>query len=512
MAPVVEMLNITKRFPGVLANDQVTITVDQGQILGLIGENGAGKSTMMNMLYGLFQPDEGTIRLFGKEVRIQSPNQAISMGIGMVHQHFMLMPNLTVLQNIILGKEPEKHGFIDTAAARERILEIMNTYDLQVDLDERIYQLSVGQKQRVEIVKALYREAKILIMDEPTAVLTPQETDKLILVLQKLRDEGTAIIFITHKLREVMALTDKVIVMRKGVVTGTLATKDADMDLLSNLMVGREVDLDIPRADIKPGEEVLSVKDLKVRNKKGLYALRGVSFQVRKGEIVGIAGVEGNGQTELIECVAGMLRPEEGQVFLDGQDVTRMAIRKRREAGLSHIPEDRLKVGTAKTCTIRDNLIMNRYYRKPYARQGVMDNRKLLELSEKLCEDFQIKTPDSTYLLSTLSGGNMQKVVFAREMEVDPELLVAAQPTRGVDIGAIEYIHGELVKMRDAGKAVLLISADLDELMRLSDKIAVLYDGRIVDRRDASEYDERTLGALMTGHAPDSVEKEVKQA
>ncbi len=499
MAPVVEMLNITKRFPGVLANDQVTITVDQGQILGLIGENGAGKSTMMNMLYGLFQPDEGTIRLFGREVRIQSPNQAISMGIGMVHQHFMLMPNLTVLQNIILGKEPEKKGFIDTAAAREKIRKIMEAYDLQVDLDERVYQLSVGQKQRVEIVKALYREARILIMDEPTAVLTPQETDKLILVLQKLRDEGTAIIFITHKLREVMALTDKVIVMRKGVVTGTLMTRDADMDMLSNLMVGREVNLDIPRADIAPGEEVLAVKDLKVRNKKGLFALRGISFQVRKGEVVGIAGVEGNGQTELIECIAGMLRPEEGQVFLNGADITRMPIRRRREAGLSHIPEDRLKVGSAKTCSIRDNLIMNRYYRKPYASHGVMDNRKLLELSEKLCQDFQIKTPDSTYLLSTLSGGNMQKVVFAREMEMDPELLVAAQPTRGVDIGAIESIWHRILEARDAGKAVLLVSAELDEVLSLADRVLVMYEGEIMAELPRAEATESAVAVYMTG-------------
>ena len=488
MAPAVEMLNITKRFPGVLANDDVTITVDQGQILGLIGENGAGKSTMMNMLYGLFQPDEGVIKLFGKEVRIQSPNQAISMGIGMVHQHFMLMINLTVLQNIILGNEPVKGGFIDIAAAREKITKIMDEYDLHVNLDEHIYQLSVGQRQRVEIIKALYREAKILIMDEPTAVLTPQETDRLILVLKKLRDEGKTIIFITHKLREVLALTDKVIVMRKGVVTGRLMTKDADVDTMSNMMVGREVNLNIPRGDIVPGEEVLAVKDLKVRNKKGLYALKGINLNVRKGEIVGIAGVEGNGQTELIECISGMLKPESGQIMLKGKDVTKMPIRKRREAGMSHIPEDRLKVGTAKTCSIRDNLIMNRYYRKPYAKSGVMDS-----------VDYQIKTPDSTYLLSTLSGGNMQKVVFAREMEVDPDLLLAAQPTRGIDIGAIESIWHRIVEARDAGKAVLLVSAELDEVLSLADRVLVMYEGEIMAELPREEATESAVAVYMTG-------------
>jgi len=499
MASAVEMLNITKRFPGVLANDRVTITVDQGQILGLIGENGAGKSTMMNMLYGLLQPDEGVIKLFGKEVQIHSPNQAISMGIGMVHQHFMLMLNLTVLQNIILGNEPQKNGFINTAEAREKITKIMDEYDLHVNLDERIYQLSVGQRQRVEIIKALYRQARILIMDEPTAVLTPQETDKLILVLKKLRDEGNAIIFITHKLREVTALTDKVIVMRKGVVTGTLMTKDADMDTMSKLMVGREVNLDIPRGDIAPGEEVLTVKDLKVRNQKGLYALKGINLKVRKGEIVGIAGVEGNGQTELVECISGMLKPESGQVLLDGKDITKAPIRKRREAGMSHIPEDRLKVGTAKTCSIRDNLIMNRYYRKPYAKNGVMNSEKLRELSEQMCVDYQIKTPDSTYLLSTLSGGNMQKVVFAREMEVDPELLVAAQPTRGIDIGAIESIWHRIVEARDAGKAVLLVSAELDEVLSLADRVLVMYEGEIMAELPREEATEAAVAVYMTG-------------
>lgn len=495
----VEMRNITKTFPKVVANDNVTIEAEEGQILGLIGENGAGKSTMMNMLYGLFQPDEGTIKLFGKEVKITSPRHAIDLGIGMVHQHFMLMNNLTVIQNIILGMEPKKKGLIDMAAAREKITEIMDTYNLHVDLNEKIYTLSVGEKQRVEIIKALYRNAKVLIMDEPTAVLTPQETDMLMDVLKRLRDEGTTIIFITHKLREVMALTDKVIVMRKGIVTGTLMTKDADMDTLSNLMVGREVDLDISRKEYQPGEVVLSVKDLKVLNKKGIPALRGVSFDVHAGEVIGIAGVEGNGQTELVEIVSGMLKPDSGQVFLKGEDITKQSIRKRREKGMSHVPEDRLKVGTAKECSVRDNLIMNRYYRAPYAKATVMDNKALLQLSEQMCLDYDIKTPDSTYLLKTLSGGNMQKVVFAREMEADPDLLVAAQPTRGVDIGAIEGIWHRIIKARDEGKAVLLVSAELDEVLSLSDKVLVMYEGEITAVLPREKATESVVGVYMTG-------------
>lgn len=499
MAVAVEMLNISKFYPGVIANDNVSLSVDEGQILGLIGENGAGKSTMMNMLYGMTEPDKGTIKLFGKEVRIQSPNMAIKLGIGMVHQHFMLMPNLSVLQNIILGNTPTKNGLIDVKKAKEKIEKIMTTYNLPVNLDEKVYQLSVGEKQRVEIIKALYRDAKVLIMDEPTAVLTPTETDKLLEVLRQLKEQGCAIIFITHKLREVMAITDKIVVMRKGLVTGSLYTKEAQMSGLSDMMVGRKVDLNIPRDEFKPGEEVLEVKNLKALNQRGLPALKGVSLKVRRGEIVGIAGVEGNGQTELIETISGMLAPIGGQVILKGKDVTAYSVRQRREDGMSHIPEDRLKMGTAKNCTIRDNLILNRYYQKPYNKKGLMDNKKLHELSEKLCEDFGVKTPDSDYCLGTLSGGNMQKVVFAREMEADPDLLIAAQPTRGVDIGAIESIHHKIVEVRDSGRGVLLVSAELDEILSLSDRILVMYEGEIMAEFNRGEADERKLAAYMTG-------------
>lgn len=499
MAVAVEMLNISKFYPGVVANDNVSLSIDKGQILGLIGENGAGKSTMMNMLYGMTEPDLGTIKLFGEDVRIQSPNMAIKLGIGMVHQHFMLMPNLSVLQNIILGKAPTKKGLIDTREAKEKITKIIETYDLPVNLDEKIYQLSVGEKQRVEIIKALYREAKVLILDEPTAVLTPTETDKLLEVLKQLKAKGCAIIFITHKLREVMAITDKIVVMRKGFVTGTLYTKEASSEGLSDLMVGRKVNLDIPRAEYSPGENVLEVNNIHALNQRGLPALNGVSFTVARGEIVGIAGVEGNGQTEMIETISGMLKPVSGTIAFKASDITDTSVRQRRESGMSHIPEDRLKMGSAKNCTIRDNLILNRYYQKPYCHSGMMDNKKLHDLSEELCKDFGVKTPDSDYKLGTLSGGNMQKVIFAREMEANPDLLIAAQPTRGVDIGAIESIHHKIVEVRDTEKGVLLVSAELDEILSLSDRILVMYEGEIHAEFKRGEADERTIAVYMTG-------------
>ena len=478
MAAAVEMLNISKFYPGVVATDHVSFSVDEGQVLGLIGENGAGKSTMMNMLYGMTEPDIGTIKLFGKEVRIQSPTMAIKMGIGMVHQHFMLMPNLSVLQNIILGNTPTRKGLIDVKTAKEKINEIMKKYDLPVNLDEKIYQLSVGEKQRVEIIKALYRDARILILDEPTAVLTPTETDKLLEVLRQLKSQGVTIIFITHKLREVMAITDKIVVMRKGLVTGTLSTEEARTDALSDMMVGRKVNLEIPRAAYNPGEKVLEVKGLSALNQRGVPALKGVNLYVRKGEIVGIAGVEGNGQTELIETISGMLKPTGGQIIFKGEDVTGCSVRDRRKKGMSHIPEDRLKMGS---------------------RAGILDSKKLLELSEKLCKDFEVKVPDSGYKLGTLSGGNMQKVILARELEADPDFLIAAQPTRGVDIGAIESIHHKLVEVRDSGRGILLVSAELDEILSLSDRILVMYEGEIMAEFKRGEADERTLAGYMTG-------------
>lgn len=499
MPYAVEMQHIVKRFGSVLANDDVSFSVEEGEIHGLIGENGAGKSTIMNILYGLVKPDGGTIRLFEKEVEIESPHKAIDFGIGMVHQHFMLMPDLTVLQNIILGRTPKKFGLIDNQAAIRQINEIIETYHLHVDLSAKVNQISVGVKQRVEIIKALYRGARILILDEPTAVLTPNETDKLMEVLLKLKEQGCTIIFITHKLREVMHITDRITVMRRGVVTGRMATSEANPKLLSEKMVGREVDLHIPMKPYQPGREILRVSDLSARNQRGLPALKQVSFCVREGEIVGIAGVEGNGQTELVEAITGMIHQDSGTILFEGESIERLSVRKRREKGMSHVPEDRLKIGVSKTCTIRDNLILNRYYQKPYCSAGVLDNDKLHELSETMCQDYQVKTPDSSYDLGTLSGGNMQKVVIARESEADPILMVAAQPTRGVDIGAIEYIHHKLGDFRDRGKAILLVSAELDEIMSLSDRILVMYEGEIVAEFQRGEADEHQIGLYMMG-------------
>ncbi len=499
MAYAVEMTNISKFYPGVIANNDATIRIAEGEIHGLIGENGAGKSTMMNILYGMTRPDAGRILLFGKETAIASPFMAIESGIGMVHQHFMLMPNLTVLQNIILGRTPNRLGLIDEKTARQKIEGIMKQYNLPVDLDARIFQLSVGEKQRVEIIKALYREAKVLILDEPTAVLTPLETKKLLEVMGKLREQGCTIIFITHKLKEVMAITDTITVMRKGVVTGRVKKAETNMHELSNLMVGRDVDLNIPRAPYSPKEPILKVAGLSALNQRGLPALRGVSFEVRRGEIVGIAGVEGNGQTELIEAITGMIRPTGGTVTFLGKDITQADVRRRRELGMAHIPEDRLKMGTAKTCSIQDNLILNRYYQRPYSRHKFLDTRRLAQLATELCDRFMVKTPDPTFKLSTLSGGNMQKVVFARELEVDPELLIAAQPTRGVDIGAIEYLHRKLIETRDSGKSVFLVSAELDEILSLSDRVLVMYEGEIVAEFGREDLDENTLGVYMMG-------------
>lgn len=499
MTYAVELLDITKKFPGVVADDHVSLFVQQGDIHGLIGENGAGKSTLMNILYGVTQPDSGVINLFGEKADIQSPHVAIQKGIGMVHQHYMLMPNLTVLQNIILGRVPQKGLFIDEKTAKVKINSIIEKFKLHVDVNSRISQLSVGQKQRVEIIKALYRDAKILILDEPTAVLTPSEIDQLMLVLQELKHQGTTIIFITHKLREVLAVTDNLTVMRKGEVTGRLVTKETNTHELSRLMVGREIDLQIPMAAYRPGDEVMSVTDLSVFSSRNLKAVKEVSFSIRSGEIVGIAGVEGNGQTELIEAISGMSKIAGGEIRFLGDKINRCSVRERRDKGMSHIPEDRIKIGLSKTCTIRDNLILNWYYKKPYCYGSILNNQKLQTLSDDLCVEYQIKTPDSRYKLGTLSGGNMQKVVFAREVSSDPRLLIAAQPTRGVDIGAIEYIHHKIVELRDRGKAILLVSAELDEIMSLSDRILVMYEGSIVAQFNRGEADQQTIGMYMMG-------------
>lgn len=499
MAYAIELLSINKKYPGVTANNDVTVLVEQSEIHGLIGENGAGKSTIMNILYGLAQADKGLIRVFGKECKIGSPQDAIDLGIGMIHQHFMLMPNQTVLRNIILGQTPQKGPFIDEKTARREIEAIMEQYGMRVNLDTKVNQISVGEKQRVEILKALYRKVKVLIMDEPTAVLTPAETDALLETMQRLKKQGCTIIFITHKLKEVLAVTDRVTILRKGVVTGTGNTSDMSIRKLSELIVGREVNFSIPFEKYEPGEKVLDLKNVSTAVRSGRMALKQVSMKVKAGEIVGIAGVEGNGQSDLVEVIAGMIPMTEGSISLCSKDVGALDIRKRRTKGLSHIPEDRLKTGTSKECTISENLMLNKYYSKPYSMAGILNQRKISTSAGEMCERFLVKTPSAAYQLGTLSGGNMQKVVIAREFDSAPRLLIAAQPTRGVDIGAIEYIHGQLAKLRNEGRAVLLVSAELDEIMVLSDRILVMYEGEFVGEFMRDQADEYEIGEYMLG-------------
>lgn len=500
MTNAVEMLNITKSFPGVLANDNVSLIVREKEIHGFLGENGAGKSTLMNILYGLCKPDSGKIILHGQEVNIDSPRSAISMGIGMVHQHFMLVPSLTVLQNIILGSTPMKNKlFIDNNEARKKIRAIIDKYSLQIKLDAKVYQLSVGHRQRIEIIKALYRGAKLLILDEPTAVLTPQEIVDFFYILEKLREQGCSIILITHKLKEALSITSRITVMRKGVVTGVVNTSETDVDSLATLLVGRNVNLLLDRKPYNPGNKVLEVNDIHALNERGLPAVKGVSLSLKQGEILGIAGVEGNGQTELVEAISGMLPIKEGFIVFHDKAIQNLSIRKRRNMGMSHIHEDRLKVGGAKSCAIEDNLILNKYNKRPYSRFGILDVGKIEEFASDLVNRFMVKVPSVKYRLGTLSGGNMQKVILAREIESTPEVLIASQPTRGVDIGAIEYLHRQLLELRDKGKSILLVSAELDEILSLSDRILVMYEGEIVGVFNAGTVSEIELGLYMTG-------------
>lgn len=496
----VEMIDIVKEYPGVLANDHVTLVVREGEIHGLVGENGAGKSTIMNQLYGMQRPTSGTIKVFGNEVQIHSPKDAIALGIGMVHQHFMLAPSLSVIQNMIMGKAPMSGPFIDLKTAKAKVREILERYSFQLDLDAKVYQLSIGQMQRVEIVKALYRGAKILILDEPTAVLTPQEVEELIQMMKRLKAQGCSIIIITHKLKEVMAATDTVTIMRKGVVTGVVETAKTNERALANLMVGREVNLRIPKADTSAyTEKVLRVRRLNVYNERGQKAVNQVSFSVRKGEILGVCGVEGNGQSELVNALTGLVPVASGSIQIYDQELSCAPVRMRRKSKMSHIPEDRIAVGGAKSCSIMENIMLDRYYEKQYCRGGILKQDEMRRHAEQLISEFAIKVPNSEYALGTLSGGNMQKVILAREMDADPELLIAAQPTRGVDIGAIEYIRKQLVALRDSGKAILLISAELEEIMTLSDRIVVMYEGEIVGSFRPEETTEEELGLYMAG-------------
>ena len=505
----VEMRNITKQFPRVLANDDVRFLVQPGEIHALVGENGAGKSTLMNMLYGLLRPTSGTIAIHGEQVEFDGPGDAIAQGIGMVHQHFMLIPPLTVAENVILGQEPSHRGVVDIAQANNIVRGLSEQYGLKVDPTVKVETLTVGIEQRVEIIKVLYRKAEILILDEPTAVLTPQEVDELFEILRSLQKQGKTIIIITHKLQEVMAVSDNVTVMRRGKYVGSVATKDTSKEQLANMMVGRKVLLQVEREKAQPGKDILTIENIHALDNKRLPALHGVSFTARAGEILGLAGVEGNGQSELIEVLTGLRKAEQGHVSLNETEITNLAPRTIKEKGMGHIPEDRHRRGLILEYTVAQNMILGLHHRVPFIKRlgleklflgvDVMNTPKINESAEHLIQEFDVRPPDRDNLAGNLSGGNQQKVVVAREFNHDPQFLLAAQPTRGVDVGSIEFIHRRLVQARDAGKAVLLISADLEEILSLSDRIAVIYEGKIVGILDPEEATEERLGLMMTG-------------
>jgi general nucleoside transport system ATP-binding protein len=504
---ILDAKGITKRFPGVLANDHVDFDLKKGEIHALLGENGAGKSTLMNILYGLYQPDEGEVIVDGKQMQLNSSRDAIHHGIGMVHQHFMLIPVFTVTENIMLGAETDHRTApneapltkLDRKEVSQKVKDLSHQYGLDVDPEAIVGDLPVGVQQRVEIVKALYRNANILILDEPTAVLTPQEADDLFRIMHELTDKGVSIIFITHKLREVLAISDRITVMRAGRVVGTVDPKETDQAKLATMMVGREVILTVQKKPAKPSEEVLKVTDLYVRDIRGLEAVRGVSFNVRAGEVLGIAGVQGNGQTELAEALTGLCPIEGGNFSLNGKDLTGKLPRSITESGLAHIPEDRQRHGLVLSYTVADNMMLCDYYQPRFSKGAVIHQNQVDANAKKLIKEYDVRTPSAFVNAGKLSGGNQQKVIAARELSRPVKLVIASQPTRGLDVGSIEYIHKEIIVMRDRGVAVLLISAELDEILSLSDRIAVMYQGQIVatvDRKDASR---EQLGLWMAG-------------
>ena len=502
MTNVVEMKNITKVFPGVVANDNVNFELKQGEIHVLLGENGAGKTTLMNILYGLYEQTSGDIFINGKLQKVKDPSVAISLGIGMVHQHFMLVEPFTVTENIILGSETAK-GFnnmqLDIQTATQKVKEISEQFGLAVDPNAKIQDISVGMQQRVEILKTLYRGAEILILDEPTAVLTPQEIDELGEILKKLVAQNKSIILITHKLKEVMAMSDRVTVVRRGKVIETLNKEDTNIDELAELMVGRKVNLKVDKEDKQIGDTVLSVSNLQAQNNRGSLALKGVDFEVKSGEIFAIAGVDGNGQTELVEVLTGLRKSTGGSFSIKGDDLTKANSKTILKHGLAHIPEDRHKRGLILEHTLAENGCLGSHHNEPFSKKGLMNDDYIQEYSRKLIEEYDVRTPSEMVAAKSLSGGNQQKFIVAREMNRNPDLIIASQPTRGVDVGAIEFIHKKLVEQRDMGKAVLLVSLELDEVMALADRIGVIYDGKIVGVVNGIDADERELGIMMAG-------------
>ena len=497
---VIEMLNIRKEFGNFVANDNITLQLKKGEIHALLGENGAGKSTLMNVLFGLYQPEGGEIRVRGEKVAISNPNIANNLGIGMVHQHFMLVENLTVTENIILGNEPKKRGTINIRDAAKKVAEISKLYGLNVDPYAKIADISVGMQQRVEILKTLYRGAEILIFDEPTASLTPQEIDELFIIMKKLIEEEKSIILITHKLQEIMDVTDRVTVIRKGQGIGTVITKDSNPEALATLMVGRQVVFKTEKRPAFPTDEVLQIENLVVEDYRGVAKVKGLNLTVRKGEIVGIAGIDGNGQSELIEAITGLRKVKEGKISINAKDITGKRPREITETGLGHIPQDRHKHGLVLEFSVGYNAALQSYYHAPYSKNGMMNYKVVSEKAKEIIEAYDVRTQGEHEPVRALSGGNQQKLIIGREVERNPDLLIAALPTRGLDVGAIEFIHKRLIEQRDNGKAVLLISFELDEVMNVSDRIAVIYDGQIVDNVNPSETTEQELGLLMAGH------------
>ncbi|MBP2240191.1 simple sugar transport system ATP-binding protein [Cytobacillus eiseniae] len=499
MEYVIEMLGIRKEFPGIVANDNITLQLEKGEIHALLGENGAGKSTLMNVLFGLYQPEKGEIRVKGKSVKITNPNIANDLGIGMVHQHFMLVDPFTVTENIILGNEVTKGGKIDLKTAEKKVAEISEKYGLAVDPKAKIQDISVGMQQRVEILKTLYRGAEILIFDEPTAVLTPQEIHELIQIMKTLIKEGKSIILITHKLKEIMEVCDRVTVIRKGVGIGTVNVSETNPNELASLMVGREVTFKTEKIGANPKQDVLEINDLKVKDSRGLPAINGLNLTVKAGEIVGIAGVDGNGQTELIEAITGLRKTESGSIQLNGKEIRNFSPRKVTESGVSHIPQDRHKHGLVLDFPIGENMVLQTYYQKPFSKGGILNYKEIYKKAKGLIAEYDVRTPSEFTPARALSGGNQQKAIIGREVDRNPDLLIAAQPTRGLDVGAIEFIHKRLIEQRDNGKAVLLLSFELDEIMNVSDRIAVIYEGQIVAIVDPKETTEQELGLLMAG-------------
>ncbi len=501
MEHIIEMNNISKYFPGIKANDNITLKLKKGSIHALLGENGAGKSTLMSVLFGLYQPDEGEILVRGEKVHISNPNVATKLGIGMVHQHFKLVECFTVLENIVLGIEPRKSfGRIDYDKAKGKILEISKKYNLEVDLDAKINSISVGMQQRVEILKMLYRDAEILIFDEPTAVLTPDEIDGLMEVMRNLTKEGCSVIIITHKLKEIKEVASECTVIRKGKGIATVDVESTSIQEMADLMVGRHVSFTTEKKEANPKEEILRVEHLEKTNERGVKSLKDVSFSVRAGEILGIAGIEGNGQSEVIEVITGLDKKFSGKVFINGTDITNLSIREKTLKGIGHIPEDRHKYGLVLDYTLENNIALQSYFKEPISKNGILNKTEIRKQSEEVIKRFDVRSGQgSTTIARSMSGGNQQKAIIGREMLREPNLLIAAQPTRGLDVGAIEYIHSELIEARDNGKAVLLVSLELSEILNVSDRIIVFYEGKIQGELITKDTNEREIGLYMSG-------------